>query len=216
MARTPVCPLRPPAVAFVLVALLLALLGSAGPAAARTAPQDAGIDHGVPWWTLHPPAHLDDREARTQAADRRAAGGNRCAQGGQRVAGEKPAQQATGRRRRRTVQQYAVGRGVIAGLGDQLAQILQQRRLLQPAFPAGQMLLAVFSQQRHRRRLLQRVDHLVHPPRQALARLPAVAEGRHNQPLGQQKHGEEHHPQEYAAAHAELPHAQPSQSGLKI
>ncbi len=71
MARTPVCPLRPPAVAFVLVALLLALLGSAGPAAARTAPQDAGIDHGVPWWTLHPPAHLDDREARTQAADRR-------------------------------------------------------------------------------------------------------------------------------------------------
>jgi hypothetical protein len=37
---------------------------------ARTAPEDAGIDHGVPWWTIHPPANLDDRAARANAADR--------------------------------------------------------------------------------------------------------------------------------------------------
>jgi hypothetical protein len=54
-----------------LVALLVVVGGIPAPAVAQTSPQDAGIDHGVPWWTPHPPAHLDDRSARTLASDRR-------------------------------------------------------------------------------------------------------------------------------------------------
>jgi hypothetical protein len=59
------------AAAAVALAVLLALSGTPAGAGAQVAPTDAGIDHGVPWWTLHPPAHLDDREARTAATVRR-------------------------------------------------------------------------------------------------------------------------------------------------
>jgi hypothetical protein len=69
MARTHPYPLSR-AVAAVLLAVLLALTVAPGRADAQT-PQDAGVDHGVPWWTLHPPAHLDDRAARGAATGRR-------------------------------------------------------------------------------------------------------------------------------------------------
>jgi hypothetical protein len=71
MARTPPFIRCHPTLVLVLVAVLLAPSGGAAPAAAQAVAQDAGIDHGVPWWSLHPPAHLDDREARTRTTERR-------------------------------------------------------------------------------------------------------------------------------------------------
>jgi pimeloyl-ACP methyl ester carboxylesterase len=55
-------------VAVVLGTLLV--VASIAPAFAQTAVPDAGSDHGAPWWTLHPPAQLDDRPARALATDR--------------------------------------------------------------------------------------------------------------------------------------------------
>lgn len=89
MARTPLLAASRPAAALALVWVLLAPIAFPAPAAPQTPPssprssdgtapdagpvagRDAGIDHGVPWWTLHPPAHLDDRDARAQTTNRR-------------------------------------------------------------------------------------------------------------------------------------------------
>jgi hypothetical protein len=71
MARTRRSASRRTAAAIVVVAVLTALFVAPGPAVAQVAiPHDA-VEHDAPWWTLHPPAHLDDRSVPSAATAER-------------------------------------------------------------------------------------------------------------------------------------------------
>jgi murein DD-endopeptidase MepM/ murein hydrolase activator NlpD len=61
---------RSPRVAIVVTLVLLFVLPGPAAVASPTSP-DPGADHPSPWWTWHPPDHLDDREAQARATGRR-------------------------------------------------------------------------------------------------------------------------------------------------